>query len=141
MSQNQKKYIADIVLGEDVKLDDDLVHLLCNLQEVIVRSLNATLPPHVQFENLPLQELDAVFDALIPKLNEGLTLVGQFKEINDETQNLPTESETGLTNEEARNAVETAIRMSKGNKSRKWEITAPRVISRWPSPKSGESRA
>lgn len=39
-----------------------------------------------------------------------------------------------------RNAVETAIRMSKGNKSRKWEIVAPRVISQWPS-QSGESRA
>ena len=40
-----------------------------------------------------------------------------------------------------RNAVETAIRMSKGNKSRKWEIVAPRVISRWPSPKTSESSA
>ena len=39
------------------------------------------------------------------------------------------------------NAVKTAIRLSKGNKSRKWEATAPREIPRWPSPKSGESRA
>ena len=38
-------------------------------------------------------------------------------------------------------AVETAIRLSKGNKSRKWEATAPREIPRWPSPKRGESRA
>ena len=40
-----------------------------------------------------------------------------------------------------RNAVETAIRLSKGNKSRKWEATAHRAIPRWPSPKHGESRA
>ncbi len=33
-------------------------------------------------------------------LNEGLTLLGQFKEINHETQDLPTESETILTAEE-----------------------------------------
>lgn len=48
----------------------------------------------------PSPELDAIFDALIPKLNEGLTLLGQFKEINHETQDLPTESETILTAEE-----------------------------------------
>lgn len=48
----------------------------------------------------PSPELDAIFDALIPKLNEGLTLLGQFKEINHETQNLPSESETILTAEE-----------------------------------------
>lgn len=52
----------------------------------------------------PLLELDAIFDALIPKLNEGLTLVGQFKEMNNETQNLPTESETSRINEETRDA-------------------------------------
>ena len=52
----------------------------------------------------PLPELDAIFDALIPKLNEGLTLVGQFKEMNDETQNLPPESETSRINEETRDA-------------------------------------
>lgn len=52
----------------------------------------------------PLPELDAIFDKLIPKLNEGLTLVGQFKEINNETQNLPTESETSRINEETRDA-------------------------------------
>ena len=33
-------------------------------------------------------------------LNEGLTLLGQFKEINHETQDLSTESETILTAEE-----------------------------------------
>lgn len=52
----------------------------------------------------PLPKLDAIFDALIPKLNEGLTLVGQFKEMNNETQNLPTESETSRINEETRDA-------------------------------------
>ena len=52
----------------------------------------------------PLPELDAIFDALIPQLNEGLTLVGQFKEIHDETQNLPSESETSHINEETRDA-------------------------------------
>ena len=38
-------------------------------------------------------------------------------------------------------AVKTAIRLSKGDKSRKWEAVAPRAIPRWPSPKNGESRA
>lgn len=52
----------------------------------------------------PLPELDEIFDKLIPKLNEGLTLVGQFKEMNDETQNLPTESETRRISEETRDA-------------------------------------
>ena len=33
------------------------------------------------------------------------------------------------------------IRLSKGDKSRKWEAVAPRAIPRWPSPKNGESRA
>ena len=37
---------------------------------------------------------------IYPKLNEGLTLLGQFKEINHETQNLPSESETIPTAEE-----------------------------------------
>ncbi len=41
----------------------------------------------------------------------------------------------------SQNAVKTAIRLSKGNKSRKWEATAHRAIPRWPSPKRGESRA
>ena len=50
----------------------------------------------------PPSALDAIFDALIPKLNEGLTLLGQFKEINHETQDLPTESETDPTDEEPR---------------------------------------
>lgn len=52
----------------------------------------------------PLPELEAIFDELIPKLNEGLTLVGQFKERKDETQNLPTESETSRISEETRDA-------------------------------------
>ena len=48
---------------------------------------------------------------------------------------------TSTRNQGTRNAVETAIRMSKGNKSRKWETSAPREISRWPSPQREESRA
>ena len=57
----------------------------------------------LKVENPPT-ELNDIFDALIPKLNEGLTLLGQFKEINHETQDLPTESETGHINEEPRNS-------------------------------------
>ena len=33
MSQNQKKYIADIYPGEEGELDDDLVHLLYRVRD------------------------------------------------------------------------------------------------------------
>ena len=59
----------------------------------------------LKVEKLP-SALDAIFDALIPKLNEGLTLLGQFKEINHETQDLPTESEIDPTDEESRDRGE-----------------------------------
>ena len=55
----------------------------------------------LKVEKLP-SALDALFDALIPKLNEGLALLGQFKEIKHETQDLPTESETDPTDEKPR---------------------------------------
>ena len=100
MSQNQKKYIADIVPGEEAR--------------EIAQSLVEEYPEHgfvidsdeakkigLKVQN-PLLELEAIFDQLIPKLNEGLALVGQFKEMNNETQNLPTESETSRINEETR---------------------------------------
>ncbi len=54
MSQNQRKYTADIYCGEKAELDDEFARLLCQLQEMSVRSLNAVLPSQLQFENLPL---------------------------------------------------------------------------------------
>ena len=44
-------------------------------------------------------------------------------------------------NRRVQNAMKTAIRLSEGDKSRKWEAVAPRAIPRWPSPKTSENRA
>ena len=52
----------------------------------------------------PQEELNRIFDALIPKLNEGLTLLGQFKEMNDETQNQPKEPEAAPISDESRHS-------------------------------------
>ena len=54
----------------------------------------------------PSEKLNQIFDALIPKLNGGLTLLGQFKEMNydDETQNFPAESDAAPTSGESRHS-------------------------------------
>ena len=52
----------------------------------------------------PQEELNQIFDALIPKLNEGLTLFGQFKEMNDETQNQLKEPEAPSSSDESGNS-------------------------------------
>ena len=54
----------------------------------------------------PSEELNQIFDALIPKLNNGLTLLGQFKEMNDddETQTSSAESDAAPTSGESRHS-------------------------------------
>ena len=75
MSQNQKKYIADIYPGEEGKE----VHTLHRLNAAAIEVFDQTMW-------LPTYRANGK------------------KEIHDETQNLPTESETSRINEETRDS-------------------------------------